>query len=49
MHLRLERAGEFLLCNEGMGTRLLRGPSLQRVDVEQTMDKVNESNAVVHF
>jgi len=49
MHLWLEGASELLLGDERMSACLLWCPSLQRVDVQETMDKVNEGDSVVHF
>lgn len=49
MHLRLEGAGELLLGDERMSASLLWRPSLQWVDVQETMDKVDKSDSVVHF
>lgn len=40
---------ELLLRNERMQLGLLWRPTLQWVDVEQTSDKVDESNAVVEL
>ena len=49
MHLGLEGASELLLGDEGMSASLLWRPSLQWVDVQETMNKVNEGDSVVHF
>lgn len=49
VHRRHERAGELLLRDEGMQFGLLRGPSLQWVDSQETTDKVNESHPIVQF
>jgi hypothetical protein len=49
VHLRLERTCILLLRNERVCTSLLRRPTLERVDVEQTMDEVDECFSVGHF
>jgi hypothetical protein len=47
--VRLERTSEFLLSDERMGASLLWRPSFKWVDVQQTMNKVNEGFSVSHF
>lgn len=49
VHRRDERLGVFLLRNKRMQFRLLWRPSLQWVDVEQSPNKVNKRDSVVHF
>jgi hypothetical protein len=49
MHLGLEGASELLLGDERMSASLLWRPSLQWVDVQETMDEINEGDSVVHF
>ena len=46
---RNERAGEGLLGYERMCACLLRGPTLQWVDVQEAVREVDESFAVCHF
>ena len=49
VHLRLEWTSELLLRDKGMSASLLWGPSLQGIKVQQSMDKVNKGDSVVHF
>lgn len=49
MHLRLERTCKLLLRNEGVGASLLRGPSFKRINIQQSVDKVDECHSVVHL
>lgn len=49
IHRRHEWLCELGLCDEWMQLRLLRRPSLERIDIEQSSDKVDECDAVVHF
>lgn len=49
IHAWLERPCELLLCDERVRTCLLRRPSLEWVNVEETMDEVNKSLTIGHF
>ena len=46
---RHERGGELLLRDERVKLGLLRGPSFERVDAQQTPDKIDEGDPVVHL
>lgn len=44
-----EGSEERLAEDEGVEASLLRGPALVRVEVEESLDEVDEGDAVAHF